>query len=732
MTSDLVGQRLGQYEILAVLGKGGMATVYRARQPSIGRDVAIKVIKPELAETSGVLERFQREAAMIATLSHLHILKVFDYGQQDDMVYLVMELLAGGSLSDLIAKGALPIPAVTRLIEQIGQALDYAHQRGIIHRDLKPQNVLLDDAQNAFLTDFGIAKMIGNSNAMTQTGMVMGTPAYMAPEQWSGGMVDARTDLYAMGIMLFQMLTGNLPYDGDTPFRIMHMHIYEEPPSIVTANPVIPRSIEKVINKAIAKNREDRYESAEAMVKAFKKAAESGPAPTLELLEIASEPGAATSTASLEAAPKTPIVPILQPATNPPAPPAAPPARPQPASKRSPLLPIGIIGALVIIAVIMGLIVANRGGPLAVAAVPSATATNTATSTQTSIPTQTATLTASTPPDNTRTSTATQSPVPTITNTPSQTPDLNETGIALVGSTNTAIAAAATKTATPTLPPTASATNTLLPTFEFGTRKIAFATNRDGNPEIYTMDASGKNLVNLTKNPAVDTAPSWSPDGKKIAFSSTRAGKSQIFVMNADGSNPVNLSKNDFYDYEPAWSPDGQHIAFYSGRDSNYQIYVMKADGSTQTRLTKNNYADISPEWSPGSERLIFVSNRDDINQIYIMNADGSGQTRVTRDGFINTHPSWSPDGRQILYITQRGGTNHIAIMEADGSKSHTILNGSVAQDYPSWLPDNKQWLYVEKANTAHPAITLRGAGEPFTLLDNGTGEAYPVVQPAP
>jgi serine/threonine-protein kinase len=197
--ANLIGQRFGQYDIISLLGKGGMASVYRARQISVDRDVAIKVMKSDLiADDPGFLTRFEREAKTVAALSQAHILKVFDYGQQGDTVYLVMELLTGGSLSSLIRRGPLAVDHAAQILDQITGALDYAHRRGIVHRDLKPANVLLDEGGDAFLTDFGIAKLLRETTALTQSGVAMGTPAYMAPEQWRGTGLDARADIYAL------------------------------------------------------------------------------------------------------------------------------------------------------------------------------------------------------------------------------------------------------------------------------------------------------------------------------------------------------------------------------------------------------------------------------------------------------------------------------------------------------------------------------------------------------
>lgn len=230
-SDDLINQVLGrgQYAIRSVLGRGGMATVYLARQASMDRDVAVKVMAAELADDEQFVARFEHEAQLIARLQHPHILPVIDFGREDKHIYIVMQLVRGGSLDDRLSRGPLPLPLAARMLGQIASALTFAHEQGIVHRDLKPNNVLLDERDNAYLTDFGIAKMLAGTTKLTATGNILGTPAYMAPEQWRGELVDARIDIYSLGIMLYEMVLGQLPFSGDTPYTLMYKHFNDAP-----------------------------------------------------------------------------------------------------------------------------------------------------------------------------------------------------------------------------------------------------------------------------------------------------------------------------------------------------------------------------------------------------------------------------------------------------------------------------------------------------------------------
>ncbi|MBN1200254.1 MAG: protein kinase [Anaerolineae bacterium] len=272
--ANLSGTELGPYTLHEVIGQGGMATVYRAYQPSMDRDVAIKIIASDLAADPEFMERFEREAQIIARLQHPHILPVYDFGHQDDLTYLVMRLVTSGSLERELQAGPVPVERVVELTEQIASALDYAHLRGIVHRDLKPTNILLDEMGNAYLTDFGIAKMIagGASTGLTAQGTVMGTPTYMAPEQWRADPVDARTDVYALGVIVYQMLLGQVPFAADTPHGLMYQHLDSQPPPPHMLKPDLPLSIEPMISRALAKRPENRYASAGEMAQELERA----------------------------------------------------------------------------------------------------------------------------------------------------------------------------------------------------------------------------------------------------------------------------------------------------------------------------------------------------------------------------------------------------------------------------------------------------------------------------
>ena len=276
---SLVGQRLGQYQIEAEIGHGGMATIYRATQTSIERMVAIKVLPSRFLQDRTFLARFTREVQVVARLQHMHILPVYDFGEQDGTPYIVMAYMEGGTLEDYIRQGPLLLDDVVRIVGQIASGVDFAHSKGVIHRDVKPSNVLMDEQGNCFLTDFGIAKVVsGPTVELTGSGMMVGAPAYMAPEMYGSGEMVPAVDIYALGVTLYKMLTGSVPFEAEMPMQLMLLHINEQVPDVRELRADLPTEVQVVIERAMAKAPSDRFSSAGALAQALALVAAGKPA----------------------------------------------------------------------------------------------------------------------------------------------------------------------------------------------------------------------------------------------------------------------------------------------------------------------------------------------------------------------------------------------------------------------------------------------------------------------
>jgi predicted Ser/Thr protein kinase len=269
--SRYIGQDIGGYRVIEAIGAGGMASVFKAYDARFDRFVALKILPEHMAEDPTYLARFEQEAKIIARLEHPNILPVYGYGQDRKITYLAMRYLRGGTLKDLLisAGHALPLADATRLITQIADALDYAHSQNIVHRDIKPSNILIDSAGDAYLMDFGIARVLEGTAHLTATGSALGTPAYMSPEQGLGRGVDHRADIYSLGVILYEMATGRPPFQADTPYALIIAHAEEPLPLPSTFNPDIPEHIERVLFKALAKNPADRFASAGELARAL-------------------------------------------------------------------------------------------------------------------------------------------------------------------------------------------------------------------------------------------------------------------------------------------------------------------------------------------------------------------------------------------------------------------------------------------------------------------------------
>ena len=423
-----MAKSIGRYELQAELGRGGMAAVYRAVDSRTNREVALKLISQQLSRDPAFAARFAQEAKAVAALEHPNIVFLYDSGEADGWLYLVMRYMKGGSIKEQISQGSLPLQQAYDVVQRIGGALDKAHSKGIVHGDLKPANILLDEDQEPYLSDFGIGRVVqSNPEFLAKIGQTVDTVAYMSPEQSLGKELDGRSDIYALGIVLYEMLTGIHPFAGTatTASAMVAAHVGEPVPDIVARNPNLPPDLTAIVQKAMAKDPAERYETGQEMAGALN-AALSGKLQTATAAGIVALAAAATEAV--------------------PGPPAKQPlAQPAKATRRK--IPIWVF-ALAGLIFIACFVVTAAGGAFVIfsRSTPTPTPTVTLTPTPTGTPTRTAT------PSKTPTKTLAPSRTPTRTPTPSKTPRLSRTPTITPTPTPTV-----TPTPTPTLaPPTAT------------------------------------------------------------------------------------------------------------------------------------------------------------------------------------------------------------------------------------------------------------------------------------
>ncbi|GAB4499618.1 MAG: hypothetical protein OHK003_16230 [Anaerolineales bacterium] len=267
------GANVGPYQIIEQLGQGGMASVYKAYHAALDRYVALKVLHQAFNEDSTFISRFQREARVVAKLEHSNIVPVYDYAEHEGRPYLVMKFIEGDTLKARLNQGPLSSNEIEQVVNSVGSALAYAHKQGVLHRDIKPSNVLISTDGVMYLADFGLARIAQNGESTLSSDSIMGTPQYISPEQALGKKdLDNKTDIYSFGVMLYEMVVGRVPFTADTPFSIIHDHIYTPLPLPSMINPEVPEAVERVLLKALAKDRLDRYATVEELVHAFKQA----------------------------------------------------------------------------------------------------------------------------------------------------------------------------------------------------------------------------------------------------------------------------------------------------------------------------------------------------------------------------------------------------------------------------------------------------------------------------
>lgn len=721
-------ERIGRYQVKSVLGQGGMATVYHAYDPNFERDVAIKVLTVALQTDAQFRTRFEREAKTIALLEHPAIVPLYDFGEQDGQPYIVMRYMGGNSLADRLKRGALSLPEAEAVISRIAPALDAAHARGIVHRDIKPGNILFDKYDSAFLSDFGIARLAQQESVTLASASLLGTPAYMSPEQVQGeGVVDGRSDVYALGVVLYQMLSGQQPYRAETPVRVMMMHLTEPVPDLSASGLPLPPACRQIVAKAMAKRPEDRYQTAGEIAQDLLAAVRGA--------GLSRTPEAAASDITVIGGQTIYHPQPLPPITPPPHPPALPASTGMaPRQGGFPWLAVIVIGLLLLgaAAAVIGwaLFSPDRQGnpPAAVAFSPTAPLSAAPTVAVSSTPEPAPT--ASPPP-------ASSTPPPADTPAAASYPPPVE----------------ASPTPQPTeLPPTPTQAVPVIG----GADKVAFLLNS----EVWAANLDGSSQVQLTSDGGQKANLQWSPDGRSLIYVSGKCA----YSVELESGRVEQLACFNYIDVLKSFelSPDGSQVAV----SLDNQMYLVTFDPASLSQVnTRSDLAklalcqDFAPykrnlitgiHWSRDGKQiaarlLANLGNGQQGDLIQVLPVDGCTATPRAVDNFpaqrftikgydkqpVIQHYGW--DGVYLFAFTniiRNDGFGDLYIYNTNLHKAQIAVNpveGSCCYRDPSWSPDGSHLVVAfqdigQGANSVTRLYLI-----PFGTL--GTGASY---QPLP
>lgn len=682
MTDDFLGKTLGGYVIESLIGRGGMATVYLARQTSMNRTVALKILPRDQMKDEAYYKRFEREVSIVAQLEHRSIVPVYDHGEHEGQPYIALRYMSGGSLDAPLQEGAMPLNRVLMVYQQIAPALDYAHTKGVLHRDLKPSNVLLDDAGGAYITDFGIARVFGENTTtqvtLTQHGVV-GTPAYMSPEQAQGQSLDGRSDVYSLGVMLFELVTGRRPFNAETPYSIAVMQVTAEPPNPRQFNPALSFSLEQVILKALRKRPDDRFQTATELTEALRIAIENPTGFNPHETQPNRRPRSAdTQPITPQPASVAYQTPSQMPRTaTPPTPISAMRAvrvtKPQKPKRESGggmwmSVTVGaLIGCILLTAIGTGLVLI--GGQFLA---PSPT--------NTPAPSQ---------------ETAAEAHV---SETPA--PGALQTEIASNGRNHDNLATLeALRRDGATLEPVSN------DSYSGQVIYSAPIISAEGiTQHLFLRAVTGDTPLQLTIGNMINTSPVVSPDGSLIAFISDRDGDNDLYIMPIDGGDARRVLENTVNEFTPIWTPDGQRLIFASDIYGDGALALVEATtdglGTTWLLYEELGVRVFRPRLSPDGQFLTFVrgSSRDAITwEIMVMDLATREIKTLTDNTVMDNWPVFSANGQSIYAVRTTEEGAEIWRLPSDGDGDETLIYNTTA-----WVsnlilsPDGQSLLFSE------------------------------------
>ena len=721
------GTRLGNYEIVAAVGAGGMGEVYRSRDPRLKRDVAIKVLSPQLANDPAAVGRFEREAMSVARLSHPNILSIFEFVQQNGTAFVVTEFVEGETLRARLDRGPLAARRAISCGLQIARGIAAAHARGIVHRDLKPENVMITRDDHVKILDFGLAKPV-ETTAMDKTlatgvataaGVVLGTFGYMAPEQVRGLEVDHRADMFAFGAVLYEMLSGQRAFKGETAADTMSAILSKDPPELDTTRLAITPGLDRIVRRCLEKSPDLRFQSAND-------------------LAFALETLTAGSTASTQVAV------------------SAPPLR-----SRVTWLPWAVAGLAIAAATLLAVVVSSN--PVSRSIFGSARDREALWSSFTRISENAGEETSPTlSPDGTTVAYAMRvngswdiyaqrvggrNATP-IVNDPQRdekgaafSPDGSQIAFHIADATGGIFIAGATGESVRRVTETG-----FDPAWSPDAKQIAYATeevndpsSRLGQSTLYVAGASGGTPRKLLDADGVQ--PSWSPSGARIVYWSNTGGQRDIYTVASTGGTPVAVTNDAAIDWSPVWSPDGNFIYFSSDRGTAMNLWRIAVDESSGKVLgvpeivTAGVQASAAlPSFSKNGGRLAFRSRIGSINPVAIPFDPASLRAGVpslldTRNN-MRVPSSVSPDGKQIAFFSIGESQEDLFIGTPDGP-IRRVTDDAARDRAPMFTPDGRSLVfYSNRGGTWQPWIIGTDGGGLRMFAKPKDSAVYPIVSP--